>query len=474
MAVKYLYGAAVQGIQSFIFQTNELKDIVGASELVEEICTATCNELIEGKSEILTRAAGKIRCVFSSENDCKELVKIFPKIISEKAPGVTLSQAVVKYNSDSEYSKKSQELEDALRVQRNIPMNSINIGLMGIKRSPRTGQPVLFGTNGLDKATFKKKEACNDARLKLMKDLYSKVDEKKRPKSANISKLTGLNDWIAMVHIDGNGLGQVFEGMGYDPHKCKEFSIALDKATKIAASEAIAELAIAFSDDFYKVPVLPVVLSGDDFTFICRASIAVDFVQMYMNKFEKETEKIGHKLTSCAGIAFMKSSYPYYYAYDLAETLCGEAKTKSNRKASCLMFHKIQDSFVESYSDIEKRELTLSEGLSFKYGPYYVDGTLTDKPSIKDLIDDVELLDKEESGAIKSHIRQWMSELHKDKGRAVQKARRVSSLLPKDSKAKKLFDKVTMWEKKEAKVFPAYDLLSLASVKFQDTKSKED
>ena len=34
---KYLYGASVQGIQQFIFQTNELKDIVGASELVEFI-----------------------------------------------------------------------------------------------------------------------------------------------------------------------------------------------------------------------------------------------------------------------------------------------------------------------------------------------------------------------------------------------------------------------------------------------------
>ena len=36
---KYLYGAAVQGIQNFIFQTNTLREIVGASELVEEICT---------------------------------------------------------------------------------------------------------------------------------------------------------------------------------------------------------------------------------------------------------------------------------------------------------------------------------------------------------------------------------------------------------------------------------------------------
>ena len=42
---KYLYGASVQGIQQFIFQTNELKDIVGASELVEFICTYSKTEL---------------------------------------------------------------------------------------------------------------------------------------------------------------------------------------------------------------------------------------------------------------------------------------------------------------------------------------------------------------------------------------------------------------------------------------------
>lgn len=30
---KFLYGAAVQGIQNFIFQTNSLKEIIGASML---------------------------------------------------------------------------------------------------------------------------------------------------------------------------------------------------------------------------------------------------------------------------------------------------------------------------------------------------------------------------------------------------------------------------------------------------------
>lgn len=37
--MRYLYGASVQGIQSFIFATNRLREIVGASDLVEEIAT---------------------------------------------------------------------------------------------------------------------------------------------------------------------------------------------------------------------------------------------------------------------------------------------------------------------------------------------------------------------------------------------------------------------------------------------------
>lgn len=471
---KYLYGAAVQGIQGFIFQTNELKDIIGASELVEEICTDTCNDLIAKSTAIYTRAAGKIRCEFATKSDCEELVKIFPKTVSEKAPGVTLSQAVVKYEDENGYKKASQALEDALRVQRNIPMNSINIGLMGIKRSPQTGLPVIYGTGGLDDATNKKKKACDDARLKLMDDLYSKVDESKRPKSANIGRLTGLNDWIAMVHIDGNGLGQVFEQLGYDAAKCKKFSSDLDKATKEAAATAVKNISKKFNEEFYRIPILPVVLSGDDFTFICRASIAVDFVKEFLSLFEAETKEIcKNGLTACGGIAFMKSSYPYYYAYDLAETLCGEAKTKSERKASCLMFHKIQDSFVEEWKAIEERELTPQKGLSFKYGPYYAEDSLKDRPTIKGLLDNVNKLDSKEGNAIKSHIRQWMTELHKSKSKAIQKANRVSSLLL-NGDMKTLFDDTTLWKNDNATEFPAYDLLSLASVKFQDTKSEED
>ncbi len=34
---KYLYGVSIQGIQEFIFKTNKLKEIIGASKIVEDM-----------------------------------------------------------------------------------------------------------------------------------------------------------------------------------------------------------------------------------------------------------------------------------------------------------------------------------------------------------------------------------------------------------------------------------------------------
>lgn len=90
---KFLYGAAVQGIQSFIFQTNTLREIVGASELVEEICTKmfaeqlgiSITELDKDENAIIN-AAGNIKYIFDNEDKCKEVFREFPKRVLEAAP----------------------------------------------------------------------------------------------------------------------------------------------------------------------------------------------------------------------------------------------------------------------------------------------------------------------------------------------------------------------------------------------------
>ena len=140
---KYLYGAAVQGIQDFIFKTNELKHIVGASELVEQICTSAFDEFaVNGES--IVRAAGNIKFVFESLDDCKKTFRNFPKKVMLIAPGITVSQAVALYDDDSKFGDAVNEVERILKAQRNKAPKSVTAGLMGIKRTNNTGLPAVL------------------------------------------------------------------------------------------------------------------------------------------------------------------------------------------------------------------------------------------------------------------------------------------------------------------------------------------
>ena len=115
---KYLYGAAVQGIQQFIYKTNELKDIVGASELVEQICSDLFQDLLYGEDpdkklsddeNAIVHAAGNIKYIFSADNldNCRKIVREFPKTVVEFAPTVTVSQAVVRFDNENEGFSKA-------------------------------------------------------------------------------------------------------------------------------------------------------------------------------------------------------------------------------------------------------------------------------------------------------------------------------------------------------------------------------
>lgn len=52
---KYLYGTAMQGILYFVFKPNKFQEIVGASELVEQVCTSKFEEMPEKKQEDLAK-----------------------------------------------------------------------------------------------------------------------------------------------------------------------------------------------------------------------------------------------------------------------------------------------------------------------------------------------------------------------------------------------------------------------------------
>ena len=211
---KYLYGASVQGIQSFIFQTNQLDDISGASELVESICTKLFEETVgEGfneKSNAVIMAAGNVKYVFDTLEQCEHVVRHFPRKVQEHAPGITFSQAVVKFDDDKDFGKAIEALEKKLKTQRNLHQTPLEQGVQGCQRAAKTGMPVVKIWNGeeLDAATYAKRVARKDCGNRLyIKSMVGETDKDEKDfkfkEELDIKDLTGKNDWIAIVHIDG-------------------------------------------------------------------------------------------------------------------------------------------------------------------------------------------------------------------------------------------------------------------------------
>lgn len=462
---KYLYGAAVQGIQGFIFKTNELKHIVGASELVEQICTSDFAEFAKN-GESVVRAAGNVKFVFDRKEECQKAVREFPKKVMTKAPGITISQAVVAFDGD--FGKAIDDLEVMLKVQRNKPSRSVTSGLIGMKRANNTGLPVVSIKEVDKKRVFIDEPTLQKERAQNVKVLCEKSFGKEalieKKIAYNISDITDKNDWIAVIHADGNGLGKVVQIIGKDKDVFKRFSQQLDIATKEAAQIAYSKVEGVFHAKNV-IPIRPVVLSGDDMTVIIRGDLAIQYANAFIKAFEEKTkEYLGDilrdqsvfaegedYLTACAGIAFIKSSYPFYYGCQLAEDLCGEAKrdtkaiygAESNHlPPSCLMFHKVQDSFIVDYKDIVERELTAKDNkdkgrLSFKAGPYYI-RPQDSKHTIDDLIKASELLNSENGDGIKSGIRNWISLRLEDKSKADQRKDRMLQIFTDENAIKLL------------------------------------
>lgn len=524
---KYLYGAAVQGIQSFIFQTNKLREIVGASELVEEICTLEFAKMLTGDNELIYEEADKLLCndpcairhaagtvnyIFNDEEACRKVVRYFPKRISEFAPGITISQAVVLLDKNKPLRDATEKLAELLLSQRNKHMFSLSHGLIGLQRSRRTNMPVVHkvGEDYLDEATVAKFNYLversgrkityipRQTTYRLCQKAFGNIPIKKKEVAYNIEKMIDKNKWIAVIHIDGNGMGQVVRKVGTNPEQFKLFSENLNKATVQSAITAFNAVCGQFGDT-EAIPIRPVVLGGDDHTLICRGDLAIDYVKNFMQAFEQQTRKYlanilnnkdckvftkGNKtdcLTACAGIAFVKSAYPFYYAYDLAEQLCEAAKKdakndpqiKAGEKLadSCLMFHKVQDSFNEDYIDVVKRELMPDTHTSFKYGPYYLEEH-GNNWTIDNLLKKVGMLNGEEGNRIKSSLRRWMSTLYEDSGKAKQMLSRIINLEKSRSSIIKSMTQGRQLEK-DIIAYPTYDMLALHTINSQITRNTD-
>ncbi|MBB3106132.1 hypothetical protein FHS24_000623 [Psychrobacter luti] len=427
--MKNAYLFETRGIQRFLFATGKLKDMLEGSELIDYICadnglldeTLDCLNLT-GKVMSPRKAGGVFYLVFDELADAERFQRTWRLLMSQWIPSVeqvdVVSQAISVKEAINNGIKQ-------LAQQRNIISAALPNASPITERSPRTGQAVVRreahgkrGTESLDMSTSILRSFQRPAKSQSLTDrfLYGfserQEDDEDSQKvhfpnnfesDAKASKKfpLGRRQLVGLIHADGNGLGEILRLLNEACQDASDevyidlyrtFSEGITRATIEATNQAAHATLVASITDNNVIPARPLVLGGDDLSVIVKADIAIDFTRAFLQAFKQTSQtelaqlkqkfidngltasanKLPAYLTACAGIVYMKSSQPFYQAYEVAEGLCKQAKIFSrNYKQSVagsetpiipssLAFYKIGDSLIEEVDMMVENSMTVS------------------------------------------------------------------------------------------------------------------
>jgi hypothetical protein len=344
----------VMSIQQYIFGSNRLKDNLGASYIVEHIYDhlKSKSEGTEPDLNIGYIGGGNALVFTSSEASAKEIIKEYTTKLLYTYPGVTVAVAI-KDNfpaDDKEYESKLSLLFKKLNINKNKYLPVTTISSHGITD---VCQQTSLSVEFIDEINHTFERISSVTRCKRIAQEKSKKEDIQILEDAGLSSykfpyeldeignLKGEDSHIAIVHIDGNGFGQRFKAI-----KSVKGTDDLSKQVKIAVRNSFIDLLkqlvqkleslknIINEKAFYNhiLPIRPIVLGGDDVTFICHGKLGIMLAEMFIENFGKNKFQDESSFSSCAGIAIVRTKYPFYRAYKLAESLCESAKKRNKEK----------------------------------------------------------------------------------------------------------------------------------------------
>ena len=459
----YYYVLASKGIQDFILRGDKLKLMIGGSELVDDLPEKVVGEILtamdlkEGEDFlVLSKAAGGVRLLFAGKEPAERFCELVPPAFSLYAPDLDFVQAVETIGSN--LAETMDRAEKKLALRRSIMFPSYPSAGPLVERSPRSGQPstgmiMVSGGNReeADNAMVIKFKAAEKARSAMaLKTLPARDNNMHYRLPDSFEELTSKdNSTIAIVHIDGNGLGSVVTSLFKELSRLgnekateayRKFCIAIQESTEQSVQEALTPIIQAHENsggNRKPLPFRPLICAGDDVTIVLRAEDAIRFSVDFFESFEKHSEKKlletgieGLKnhlpLTACAGIAFVKKSFPFSQAYGLCESLCRFAKDRTGRKCSALAFWRLTSSMSDDFTGILERELTIrysgeNESRTVLTMMPYSAGTKAAGPRAEQLLELKEAVGRMPRGGLRS----LLSDLFKGKKLAIQSFERL-------------------------------------------------
>lgn len=142
------------------------------------------------------------------------------------------------------------------------------------------------------------------------------------------------NDYLALIHADGNGLGKSVS-LAADGKNGLEREAAIEgffqsmRVTLRRALKLAVEKLYAFNTGSERKDLQILMLGGDDLLLACRAPLALPltyYLAEALVEIQSESDTDYKPLTIGVGIAIAKPAFPFHRLHDLAEELAASAK----------------------------------------------------------------------------------------------------------------------------------------------------
>lgn len=385
-----------RSIQQYIFSGNKLRTNVGASYIVDRIFFDVLidgvlkkmfpaedfpsgNDAWDSTKDAATPWENMQTCCVAyvgggnalllfdaTQSDRRvEVVETFTRELLVKRPGLKVGAALGEIELVDGELKKIDELYLRLKNAQNKIFPAVNVPYSGLTLNCEVnGESANFyGRVGASNVKFFSQEVAVKSKLadEANRDLKNRFNEIFALKNFS-ERMTDYNfpfevdklgqkvgeNYFAIVHVDGNNMGLKFRTCKSLVER-RKLSREIRRKTEVAFAELLVKIIrMKNSGDFGDnlnltenfLPIRPLIIGGDDVTFLCPANMAILFTKTLIELLDEETpldapehltEKFSRKMDACAGIAILSTKYPFFRGYELAEQLCASAK-KSMRE----------------------------------------------------------------------------------------------------------------------------------------------
>lgn len=358
----------IRSKQDYIFRTNRLLEIVGASSIIAESfdllfqCAKkecglktkrasgtfsmeeTLSNFDDGTLDLveLFIGGGNETVLFKNMETCRAVNRKYTAKILKDYPGVLPMYVGVPMSGQNGYRDDYQKLMAASDREKNRMVSQRGRYALPFARTDR----VTFQPISTTRTVGGEDRQLSDESDK--KYQFGETDVKNTDESRMLDNLVtkkGDESLLAIVHADGNNMGKKIqiklpkEKTDYDfcVNAMREFTNEIDttfsKVGKKAVDDKLEEIRKRDEKMKSKAFARWIVCDGDDATFICNARLAKELAEAYLRGVSEYQAPSGehYSYSSCAGICIFRSHYPFARAYHLAEQACESAKEPVHR-----------------------------------------------------------------------------------------------------------------------------------------------